>query len=185
MIVYAGSFGTSYDVVWLVELAAELERQSGSFRVLLYGEGASSDLVRARAVELGLDPDEISPGRLPKSEITRILPAADFSASTLIDSPALEVNSLNKVFDALAAATPVLFNHSGWLPYLLEAQGAGIKLPRDPVRAAAKLSGFVAADRDHQTRSDAALALGSESFSRDRLFSTFLDKLETVARRKR
>lgn len=180
VIVYAGSFGTSYDVMWLVELAAELTHQSGRFRVILYGEGASSEAIRARVTELGLDPASMVPGKLPKSEIFRILPAADFSVSTLTDNPALEVNSLNKVFDALAAATPVLFNHSGWLPHLLAARGAGIRLPRDPLNAAGQLSALVAKDKDRRPRSHAAFALGEEQFSRDQLFSTFLETLESV-----
>ncbi len=179
---YAGSFGVTYDVPWLIRLAGELKDHGQKFRVVAYGEGADTSNCRRIAREYGLVPLEILPGKIPRTEIERMLPAADFAVSTLVDNPALEINSLNKVFDALAAARPVLFNHAGWLPDVLSAAGAGWQLSRDPVTAAEQLvektsSGEIEAS----AASAAALQLAQQEFDRDLLFGRFLRVLETAA----
>lgn len=113
-----------------------------------------------------------------------MLPAADFAVSTLVDSPALEINSLNKVFDALAAARPVLFNHAGWLPEVLAEHGAGWQLSRSPAEAADQLIAKLGAgeiSREHASAS--ALQLAETEFDRDLLFQRFLGVLEAAVGR--
>lgn len=181
---YAGSFGVTYEVPWLIRLAGELLQRDARFRVVAYGEGADSKKCRAVAREYGLDPAEVLPGKIPRVEIERMLPAADFAVSTLVDNPALEINSLNKVFDALAAARPVLFNHAGWLPEVLAAHGAGWQLSKIPAEAAEQLVGGIATGRiGTEAASDQALALAREEFDRDLLFQRFLRVMETSAGR--
>lgn len=179
---YAGSFGVTYDVPWLVRLAGELAARSSTFRVVAYGEGADTENCRRIATEYGLPPLEVLPGKIPRTEIERMLPAADFAVSTLVDNPALEVNSLNKVFDALAAARPVLFNHNGWLPDVLDAHGAGFRLSRDPAEAAVDLiQRLEEGSLDREGASRAALELARTQFDRDLLFYRFLGVLEAAA----
>lgn len=179
---YAGSFGVTYDVPWLIRVAGELRRRGEKFRVVAYGEGADTKKCRRLAREFGLDPSDVLPGRIPRTEIERMLPAADFAVSTLVDNPTLEINSLNKVFDALAAARPVLFNHAGWLPELLSARGAGWQLSRNPADAADQLvEGISAGQIDTSSGSEAALELAEREFDRDLLFGQFLRVLETAA----
>jgi len=180
VIVYAGSFGKTYDVPWLVELAAELRGISPRYRVMICGKGADTQRMIDRAQELHLDTASLLPGPMPKNVIARILPSADFAVSTMIDAPPLEVNSLNKVFDALAAATPVLFNHNGWLPDLLERCGAGIKLSRDPREAAHQLDRRLTEGFDRDAAATAAFELGKKKFDREDLFADFLGVLESV-----
>lgn len=179
---YAGSFGVTYDVPWLIRLAGELHRRGEKFRVVAYGEGADTKKCRRVAREFGLDPLEVLPGKIPRTEIERILPAADFAVSTLVDNPALEINSLNKVFDALAAARAVLFNHAGWLPEVLHANAAGWQLSRNPADAADQLLQGIASGRiDSSSGSAAALELAQREFDRDLLFDRFLHVLESAA----
>ncbi|WP_022872265.1 glycosyltransferase family 4 protein [Nesterenkonia alba] len=179
---YAGSFGVTYDIPWLVRLAGELARRDSRFRVVAYGEGAATGQARDIARQYGLSPLDVLPGKIPRTEIERMLPAADFAVSTLVDNPALEINSLNKVFDALAAARPVLFNHTGWLPQVLAEAGAGWQLPRDPAAAADQLTAELATGEiDPATGSEAALTLAREQFDRDLLFRRFLGVIEQAA----
>ncbi|WP_147107448.1 glycosyltransferase family 4 protein [Nesterenkonia populi] len=179
---YAGSFGITYDVPWLVRLAGELHRREARFRVVAYGEGADTDRTREVARSYGLEALTVLPGKIPRTEIERMLPAADFAVSTLVDNPALEINSLNKVFDALAAARPVLFNHAGWLPEMLTEAGAGWQLPRDPAEAAEELIVRLASGEiDAEAGSEAALNLARAEFDRDLLFTRFLAVLEEAA----
>lgn len=177
---YAGSFGVTYDVPWLVRLAGELAARGKNYRVVAYGEGADTENCRKIAEEYGVDPLDILPGRIPRTEIERMLPAADFAVSTLVDNPALEVNSLNKVFDALAAARPVIFNHGGWLPEILSKHGAGWQLSRDPAMAAEELISGVDSQAKSSEASAAALNLARTEFDRDLLFDRFLSVLESA-----
>lgn len=178
---YAGSFGVTYDVPWLVRLAGELKARGQKFRVVAYGEGADTANCRSIARGYGLDPHQVLPGRIPRTEIERMLPAADFAVSTLVDSPALEINSLNKVFDALAAARPVLFNHAGWLPELLSEHGAGWQLPRNPADAAEQLITKVETKEiDAERAAAASLKLAETEFDRDLLFERFLGVFKSV-----
>lgn len=182
VLMYAGSFGHSYDLPWIVDLAAELRNRDGRFRVIAFGAGAATTTLQAKARAAGLDVEALLPGPIPKATVTRLLPAADFALSTLIDAKPLEVNSLNKVFDALAAATPVLFNHGGWLPGELADADAGVRLNRDPAQAAEELIELLTSTPDVRKRMSAnAFALAQSTFDRELLFSTFAEVLETAA----
>lgn len=180
---YAGSFGVTYDVPWLIRVAGELSVRGAHVRVVAYGEGADTEHCRSIAARYGLNPQQVLPGKIPRTEIERMLPAADFAVSTLVDSPALEINSLNKVFDALAAARPVLFNHAGWLPEVLADHGAGWQLSRDPEQAAGQILDLTTDDDAGalQRASQAALDLARTQFDRDLLFSRFLTVIESTA----
>lgn len=181
---YAGSFGVTYDVPWLIRLAGELKNRGRAFRVVAYGEGADTQNCRSIARRYGLDPHQVLPGKIPRTEIERMLPAADFAVSTLVDSPALEINSLNKVFDALAAARPVLFNHAGWLPEVLAEHDAGWQLSRSPAEAAEQLLAKLdSGEINPEQASAAALQLAETKFDRDLLFQRFLGVLEVAVGR--
>ncbi|WP_162319653.1 glycosyltransferase family 4 protein [Nesterenkonia haasae] len=183
---YAGSFGVTYDVPWLIQLAGELHQRGEKFRVVAYGEGADTEKCRRVASGFGLSPLQVLPGKIPRTEIERMLPAADIAVSTLVDNPSLEINSLNKVFDALAAARPVVFNHAGWLPEVLAANNAGWQLSRNPATAADQLlEGMRSGLIDVSSGSQAALALAQREFDRDLLFDKFLSVVENAARHPR
>ncbi len=183
---YAGSFGVTYDVPWLIQLAGELHQRGEKFRVVAYGEGADTEKCRRVASGFGLSPLQVLPGKIPRTEIERMLPAADIAVSTLVDNPSLEINSLNKVFDALAAARPVVFNHAGWLPEVLAANNAGWQLSRNPATAADQLlEGMRSGLIDVSSGSQAALDLAQREFDRDLLFDKFLSVVENAARHPR
>ena len=173
VLVYAGSFGQSYGLEWLVELAALLDDR---FEVVMFGEGASSNPLKAMAAALNLDPDRMFPGMVSKAEVARIYNCADAVVSCLSDEPALEHNSLNKVFDGLAAGRPVLTNHGGWLTDLLAKHGAGSELSRSPQEAKEQLEkGILSWDTTSMGRN--AVKLGREYFDRDELYRQLVDAL--------
>lgn len=171
--VYAGSFGESYRIQWMVELAASCP--GVNFQII--GSGQATQAARQLSDALNLPTDDLLPGSLPKSEVARRVGAADIVISSLLDDPALRVNSLNKVFDALAAARPVVFNHDGWLPDLLIRRGAGWRLPNDPKAAGEQLARILA-DADALSRaSQCAARLAREDFNRDSLYARFREAL--------
>lgn len=172
VLVYAGSFGVSYGLEWLVELAARLDDR---FEVVIFGEGASGTELRVLANSLGLDAQKLLPGEISKAEVALRYACADAVVSCLSDVPVLEHNSLNKVFDGLAAGKPVITNHGGWLSDLIEEYGAGARLSRDARQAEGQLVRGLATWGIDQMGLNAT-RLGRDHFDRDALY----EKLETT-----
>lgn len=180
VILYAGSMGRTYDLPWIIDVAAHL--QASQTRFVICGAGAQYGHLRERATTAGLDADQLLVGSKAKNEIAELLPAADFAVSTLLDNDVLHANSLNKVFDALAAGRPVLFNHGGWLTDLVCEAGAGWRLSRDPIEASAQLSELLARDPAFFEKASAASReLAVQLFSRDELFERFESVLLAAA----
>lgn len=164
LLIYAGSHGVSYNISWLLEIAA-LTRSAG-VRVVVLGQGAQTDALTQRCIALGLDPATVMKGQVSKNEVVSYYQAADAVVSCLIDDPSLEDNSLNKVFDAFAAGRPLLFNHGGWLTQVATEAGAGWQLHTDPEQAADQLLALVARKPWDDLRS-ASAALATEDFNVD------------------
>lgn len=166
--IYAGSFGETYRIPWLVRVAAESDR----VRLQILGEGQATEESLALAAGLGLNDRDVLPGSVSKNEVANRMAASDLVISSLLDHPALHVNSLNKVFDALAAGKPVAFNHGGWLADLVVGAGAGWRLPSDP-SAAAELLDQIASDDDALGKSAQAARELATKFDRDALYLRF------------
>lgn len=173
-LVYAGSLGSSYDPAWLSRFAIELRRAGVDF--LIAGEGSGRAVIESELKAAGIDPSAVLIGAIPKSSMVQLLASADATVSSLADFKCLEANSLNKVFDSLAASRPVILNHGGWLTDALLAEGAGIRVARDAASAAKEVLGWLES-ADLSGASTAARELGAARFDRDRLFEEFREAL--------
>lgn len=179
--VYAGGFGMSYQLEWLVDLAAQLRRDGvENARFVLLGQGSDSDALYQRAKNAGLDADAMFLGRQPKEDVAKYVSAADIALSPLRDDPCLEGNSLNKVFDAMAASRPVVFNHGGWLEEAATEHDAGWRLSRD-IPTAAKRFAEIISDRDEmRAAGQRNRELGEKRFARDSLYNQLIEVLNRV-----
>lgn len=179
--VYAGGFGMSYQLEWLVDLAAQLRRDGvENVRFVLLGQGSDSDALYQRAENAGLDADAMFLGRQPKEDVAKYVSAADIALSPLRDDPCLEGNSLNKVFDAMAASRPVVFNHGGWLEEAATEHDAGWRLSRD-IPTAAKRFAEIISDRDEmRAAGQRNRELGEKRFARDSLYNQLIEVLNRV-----
>ncbi|MDO5030311.1 MAG: glycosyltransferase family 4 protein [Corynebacterium sp.] len=179
--VYAGGFGMSYQLEWIVDLAAQLRRNGvDNVRFVLLGQGSDSEALYQRAKDAGLDADAMFLGRQPKEDVAKFVSAADVALSPLRDDPCLEGNSLNKVFDAMAASRPVVFNHGGWLEEAATDHNSGWRLPRD-IPAAAKRFAEIISDRDElRAAGQRNRQLGEERFARDSLYNQLIEVLDRV-----
>ena len=179
--VYAGGFGMSYQLEWLVDLAAQLRRDGvENVRFVLLGQGSDSDALYQRAENAGLDADAMFLGRQPKEDVAKYVSAADIALSPLRDDPCLEGNSLNKVFDAMAASRPVVFNHGGWLEEAATEHDAGWRLSRD-IPTAAKRFAEIVSDRDEmRAAGQRNRELGEKRFARDSLYNQLIEVLNRV-----
>ena len=179
--VYAGGFGMSYQLEWLVDLAAQLRRDGvENVRFVLLGQGSDSDALYQRAKNAGLDADAMFLGRQSKEDVAKYVSAADIALSPLRDDPCLEGNSLNKVFDAMAASRPVVFNHGGWLEEAATEHDAGWRLSRD-IPTAAKRFAEIISDRDEmRAAGQRNRELGEKRFARDSLYNQLIEVLNRV-----
>lgn len=171
VIVYAGSFGRIYNLNWVIDLAAELEPTG--VRIVLFGTGGTLPTLKQRANALGLDTTSLFPGRLRKQDLARVIAVSDATISSVLVEPCLEPASINKVFESMAAAKGIFFNHDGWLTDLVTAHGGGWRLNDDPAAAATEVQA-ITADR-HQLRAAGArnAELGRDRFHRDKLYIDF------------
>ncbi len=177
--VYSGTFGRANGLVHLVEVARHLGELGSDLCIVLLGSGAEKARVRARAAELGvLDDELVVLDPVAKADLPDVLAAATVALSSFVDVPALESNSANKYFDALAAHRPVVVNHGGWQADALAETGAGIRIARDPARAARELAAFVD-DADAVARASVAAGrLAAERHSLELLSEKFCDIVE-------
>lgn len=183
LVTYAGTMGIVNVVDYLVEIAAEVELIDPTVRFLIVGDGHQEPVVRRRAEELGvLGRNTWMLPPVPKRHMPAVLSATDVSVCILADKPHLQRNSANKVFDAFAAARPLMINFSGWIADLLEEHNAGLVVPpRDPPLAARLLHDFLTDQRRLGETCDAAARLADTMFSRDRLADDLRQVLELAA----
>lgn len=180
VIVYAGSFGPVYELDWVTRLAAKVEKEN--IRFILFGEGKDSESLRELSLELGLDPKQLFRGKRPRAEIADYIAASDLVLSSVRNEPCLEAASINKIFDGMAAARPILANHGGWLTEAIVAGQAGWQLSRDLDRAAKQLRS-IADDRESLVvAANNSAYLGRAHFGRDDLYQRLMRVLEKTAR---
>jgi glycosyltransferase involved in cell wall biosynthesis len=182
LVVYAGALGRINAVDWLADLAAAVRPQRPDARFLVVGGGWGRERLLERGRALGvLDETLFVRDPVPKRDVPAILAAATVACSLFAPIPAMESNSANKFFDALAAGRPVLIDYGGWHRQLLEETGAGLAVPfADPPAAATRLCALLGDEAALAGAGAAASRLARERFDRDVLALRFAAVLEAV-----
>jgi glycosyltransferase involved in cell wall biosynthesis len=182
LVLYAGTLGRIHNVSYLAEIAAEMATIDSDVRFLVIGSGKEAATVEAVAQRLGvLGVNFFMRDRMRKKDIPAALSAADVATSLTIDLKPLWANSANKFFDALAARTPIMINYQGWQADLVNATSAGIVVPPQDARQAARmLAEFLQSPARLDQAQEAADALARERFDRDRLADELAGTLEGV-----
>ena len=140
LIVYTGAFGRVNGVIYLVEIAKEIQKINSNVRFLLTGEGYEKEKIQKQSIKYGLFNKVLFiNGYLPKNEMPDLLSAATITTSFFIDLPEMGHNSANKFFDGLAAGKPIMINYGGWQADLLKESGAGFIIPQNNSSQAAKI----------------------------------------------
>ncbi|HHI5411141.1 TPA: glycosyltransferase family 4 protein [Vibrio metoecus] len=169
LVVYTGTFGPINDVSYLVHLAkASLVRSSNACFVAI-GSGMQKELVLELAKSEGvlnnnlfiLDP-------VPKTEIVKLLSAADLALSLFGPVKEMWHNSANKMFDALASGTPIAINYGGWQKDLIENHKCGLVLQgKDFSQAAGLIDDFLNNESAYDFAKLACKDLAYNHYSRD------------------
>ena len=177
LIVYTGAFGRVNGVIYLVEIAKEIQKINSNVRFLLTGDGYEKDKIQKRSIKYGLFNKVLFiNGYLPKNEMPDLLSAATITTSFFIDLPEMGHNSANKFFDGLAAGKPIMINYGGWQADLLKESGAGFIIPQNNSSQAAKILNDVLTNNEILNQMKKASRQLSHQFD----INTNFRKFETV-----
>lgn len=173
LVLYTGTMGKINGVGYMVNIAKSSLRLNQKINFVVIGHGAEEEIIRKQAANLGvLGNNFFIYSAVAKKMMPNILAAADIALSLFIDLKPMWANSANKFFDALASATPIAINYSGWQAELLEETGAGLVLPANSPEEAARLLVARLADQVWLKAAGAkARQLAEVRFSRDILAS--------------
>ena len=169
LVVYTGTFGLINNVGFLATLAHRMEEIDSQICFVAIGDGMEKQSVIDKAVELNvLNKNLYILPAVPKTEIVKLLSAADMSISLFGDVPEMWHNSANKLFDALASSTPIAINYGGWQKDFIEEYKCGLVLdPADHVKSANDLSIFLNQNDGYCNAVEQCNFLAYNIFSRD------------------
>lgn len=145
LVVYTGTFGLINDVGYLAKLAKNMIQIDPNICFIAVGDGMQKKKVMIEAKNLCvLNNNLYFLPRMAKTEIVKLLSAADLSLSLFAPIPEMWNNSANKFFDALASATPIGINYGGWQKDILNQYNCGVVLDSiDHKNAAIQLAAFI------------------------------------------
>ena len=125
LVVYGGTFGRANAIPTILTTAKQFS-ENDDIIFALAGQGYyESDIDEAAGSY-----DHIR--KLPPLAYPRALSLfslADVSLVTFLDKPVLAANSPGKLFDSLAAGTPIIVTNPGWTKRLVEENGCGWYVP--------------------------------------------------------
>lgn len=170
-IIYTGTFGMVNGVGVAVDLARELKQRGSTIKILLIGDGLEFETIYKKAQEYKvLDEQLFIRKQVPKTEIPYFLKYATMASSFAIDLPAIQANSANKFFDALAASKPILINYGGWQKDIIEQNNCGVVAWKKSIKEIAnELEDFISDNEAYTQACINAKRLALNDFSRDRL----------------
>jgi glycosyltransferase involved in cell wall biosynthesis len=117
-----------------------------------------------------------------KSELAKILPAADVGLMSVDNIPHMQTNCANKFFDCLSCGLPVLLNYGGWQKEVLDKYSAGLGC--DNFNDDEFLKNTLTLLRNpnlRETMAQNARRIAEEKFDRDKLAAQALDVISSVA----
>lgn len=123
IIVHAGATGKANGLYRIVDAASRIQEHREICFVLI-GEGREKPHLEQAVKDLKLN-NVIFMNPLPKSELARILPAADVGLVSIDKMLHTQYNSANKLFDYFACGLPILLNYGGWQKDVLDKRNAG------------------------------------------------------------
>lgn len=184
VIIYTGTFGIVNDVGVAIDLAKELKKRKSDISILLIGDGIEYDKIYQKAIDEGvLNQTLYFRKQVPKKEIPYFLKYAVMASSFAIDLPAIQANSANKFFDALAASKPILINYGGWQKDILETNQCGIVFwKKNIIQTIDELESFLSNEELYHQACINAKYLALNEFSRDVLATKLENILSKIAK---
>jgi glycosyltransferase involved in cell wall biosynthesis len=177
LVSYVGTIGMAHDVGTIVDAAARLGVPAAGrkIRFAIVGDGAELPVLRARAA--GLDHVRFT-GLMPREQMPDLLAASDVMLVTLKRADTFKTVLPSKMFEAMAAARPILLAVEGEAQTVLERSGGGVAVPPGDAAALAAAIEHLASDRESRERlGDAGRRFVDSAFNRRVWASRFLQIL--------
>jgi putative colanic acid biosynthesis glycosyltransferase WcaI len=182
---FVGTLGMAHGLDTVLD-AAEILRERPDVLFWLVGEGARRAALQAEARRRGL-PNVRFEGQVPREEIPNVLAASDAALVLLRPDPLFETVRPSKMFEAMAAACPVVLGVRGESRAVLDESGGGIGIEPGSGDALARAVVELAADPDRGRRMGAlgrtyvTTRLSHDALARD--YAAALQDLVTSSRR--
>ena len=182
LIVYAGSTGLMDDCSQIIDAASELQKRGrGDIQLALLGDGSQRPMLEERVARDGLTSVHFL-GLLKKVDVVSWLQHARCALVVFKAVPVLDTGSPNKLFDALAAGTPVIQTTQGWIRGMLEREGCGLTVPpNDAPSMADSIQRLVDEPALRAEMAANARRVAKEQFDRDLLAARMLEVLREAA----
>jgi glycosyltransferase involved in cell wall biosynthesis len=134
---YVGGYSVEHDVVTIVRSASVLQKRGiQGIRFILVGNGIKRPECEREASMNGLSNIEFR-DHVAKKDVPRIQTESDVLVASVIDTPSFRFGlNLNKLFDYLASARPVIFSGNSPNNPVVES-GAGFSVPPEDPEAMA------------------------------------------------
>jgi glycosyltransferase involved in cell wall biosynthesis len=177
---YVGTIGMAHGLGTLITAAGLLRVSAPEVRILIVGDGAELPGLRDLASRQGLT-NVMFTGLVPREKVPGILAASDIALVTLKPSDVFKTVLPSKMFEAMAAARPIVLGVEGEAQSVLDRAGAGIAV--QPGDAAAMAAAIVRLAADPQERARMGLAGGSfaaREFSRSLWAARYLSLLSQL-----
>jgi glycosyltransferase involved in cell wall biosynthesis len=153
-------------------------------RLLIAGDGAELDRLRAIAAARHLTSVQFS-GLVPRAAIPSLLAASDIMLVTLRPSDVFTTVLPSKMFEAMAAARPIVLGVEGEARDTLLEAGAGIAIPPGDVAALADAVCRLAGDPAlRAAMGESGMAYVQREYSRRVWAARYLALLEDVSERR-
>ncbi|HVE62581.1 MAG TPA: glycosyltransferase family 4 protein [Mycobacteriales bacterium] len=175
VVLYIGAHGISQGLTSVAEAAALLTDLA--VRVVLIGEGADKERVRARVADLGVQNVVMLPA-VPRDEVPKLLARADVCLAPLRDVPLFSTFIPSKIFEYLAAGRAVVGSVTGEAAQILHEAGAVVVAPEHPEQLAAAIRELVMDPDLRRTMGSRGQAYVRANFDRRMLAHRYLEILE-------
>ena len=147
---FVGTLGMAHGLDTVLD-AAEILRDRKDILFWLVGEGARRTTLEAEARRRGLDNVRFE-GQVPREDISDVLAASDAALVLLRPDPLFETVLPSKMFEAMAAARPIILGVRGESRALLDESGGGIGIEPGSGIALAGAVQVLAADPEARLR---------------------------------
>jgi len=168
--VYTGNIGPVNNSMLLLKAAALLhQQQQHHIMLVLIGQGQQQQAIEQAIEQQALPNIKVLP-LMPKTQVVHWVQHAMCALVPLSNRPVLNTSSPNKLFDALAAGTPVIQTTQGWLKTLLDTHQCGATVSaQTPEPLVATLLEWAANKTVRTQMGQAAKTLAQQQFTKEKL----------------
>ena len=180
LVSYVGTVGMAHGLGTVLDAACLLRERQPTVRLLVVGDGAELPAIRDRASAESLHNVTLT-GLVPRERVRDYLAATDISLVVLKKSPMFELVLPSKLFEAMAAARPVVLGVAGEARRVLKQSRGGVAVPPGDAAALAHAVGRLAGDCVARARMGAAgRSFVTREFSRVVWAERYLTMLESL-----